>query len=390
MFGSLVQKLQSLSPLTSPTTSPTVSPRPKRKFVFGRANRKRRGIVGGYAKEDLREVQSEPELDYENVEKNSKSERRLFGGERRKASAPPVSSSSNTQYPSISFPTNVRHVNSNGNSSKGLALRDVPSSSPYSIAYSGAIRSQTKEDDQNIYEDVHPVKGPHISVYNISSSAHPSNSINVNINSSKNCRESIPTSVHVSGVSEYCSSRNSDEKASNIYDNCKLCPSAKTTNRGGPKSLPDHRKLSQNNPINYNTNKSHCNNTNIYAPIKISDVAQASESVKSGAQRKYGTVGTPANYLHSDAKTETRKSSLEARKLTPPDYHRTLSSDCYNQQSNPYRVDEPYPLPPTHEDIYDVPARIARKVESRPSRPAPQVSRTVGKMEGLRQVCGFD
>lgn len=75
MFGSLVQKLQSLSPLTSPTTSPTTSPKPKKKFGFGKASRRKKD--SSWWKEEMREVQSEPELDYDTPKK-----------EKRKTSAP--------------------------------------------------------------------------------------------------------------------------------------------------------------------------------------------------------------------------------------------------------------------------------------------------------------
>lgn len=62
MFGSLVQKLQSLSPLASPTTSPSTSPKLRKKLGFGKS-RKRKD--SGFSREDLREVQSEPELEYD-------------------------------------------------------------------------------------------------------------------------------------------------------------------------------------------------------------------------------------------------------------------------------------------------------------------------------------
>lgn len=75
MFGSLVQKLQSLSPLASPTTSPSTSPKLRRKLGFGKS-RKRKD--SGFSREDLREVQSEPELEYDAPSKD-----------RRKISAPP-------------------------------------------------------------------------------------------------------------------------------------------------------------------------------------------------------------------------------------------------------------------------------------------------------------
>lgn len=80
MFGSLVQKLQSLSPLASPTTSPSTSPKLRRKLGFGKS-RKRKD--SGFSREDLREVQSEPELEYDGPTRD-----------RRKTSAPVGPSSS--------------------------------------------------------------------------------------------------------------------------------------------------------------------------------------------------------------------------------------------------------------------------------------------------------
>ncbi|CAL4072682.1 unnamed protein product, partial [Meganyctiphanes norvegica] len=79
MFGQLVQKLQSLSPLASPTTSPTVSPKPRRKLGFGRS-RKRKDKNAFRSREDVREVQSEPELEYDAPRSKSR--------DRRKTSAP--------------------------------------------------------------------------------------------------------------------------------------------------------------------------------------------------------------------------------------------------------------------------------------------------------------
>ncbi|CAL4076587.1 unnamed protein product, partial [Meganyctiphanes norvegica] len=79
MFGQLVQKLQSLSPLASPTTSPTVSPKPRRKLGFGRS-RKRKDKNAFRSREDVREVQSEPELECDNPRSKSR--------DRRKTSAP--------------------------------------------------------------------------------------------------------------------------------------------------------------------------------------------------------------------------------------------------------------------------------------------------------------
>ncbi|XP_037080633.1 uncharacterized protein LOC119101404 [Pollicipes pollicipes] len=59
MFGSLKQKLQSLSPLASPVASPNSSPRPRRRLPFGRGPARRR-----QRRQEYREVQSDPECDY--------------------------------------------------------------------------------------------------------------------------------------------------------------------------------------------------------------------------------------------------------------------------------------------------------------------------------------
>jgi hypothetical protein len=56
MFGTLVQKLQTLSPISSPINSPVSSPKARRKFGGPRWRRQQ-------AREEFREVQSEPELD---------------------------------------------------------------------------------------------------------------------------------------------------------------------------------------------------------------------------------------------------------------------------------------------------------------------------------------
>lgn len=55
MFGNLVQRLQTLSPLTSPVTSPVGSPKSTRKR-YSKSPAHRRSL-----KEEYREVQSEPE-----------------------------------------------------------------------------------------------------------------------------------------------------------------------------------------------------------------------------------------------------------------------------------------------------------------------------------------
>lgn len=56
MFGTLVQKLQTLSPISSPINSPVSSPKARRKFGGPRWRRQQ-------AREEFREVQSEGELD---------------------------------------------------------------------------------------------------------------------------------------------------------------------------------------------------------------------------------------------------------------------------------------------------------------------------------------
>lgn len=56
MFGSLVQKLQTLSPLTSPVTSPASSPKSARRRYSAKSPAHRRSL-----KEEFREVQSDPE-----------------------------------------------------------------------------------------------------------------------------------------------------------------------------------------------------------------------------------------------------------------------------------------------------------------------------------------
>lgn len=59
MFGNLVQKLQTLSPLGSPITSPVSSPKSRRKFGGPKWRRNQN-------REEYREVQSDPEMD-ENI-----------------------------------------------------------------------------------------------------------------------------------------------------------------------------------------------------------------------------------------------------------------------------------------------------------------------------------
>jgi hypothetical protein len=67
MFGSLVQRLQSLSPLGSPVTSPVSSPKASRR---GCSSPRRSSAVRH--KEEYREVQSDPELDEADTGKKSR------------------------------------------------------------------------------------------------------------------------------------------------------------------------------------------------------------------------------------------------------------------------------------------------------------------------------
>jgi hypothetical protein len=62
MFGTLVQRLQSLSPLGSPIASPVSSPKPSRHRYKSPTRGPRRPSVARN-KEQYREVQSDPELD---------------------------------------------------------------------------------------------------------------------------------------------------------------------------------------------------------------------------------------------------------------------------------------------------------------------------------------
>lgn len=62
MFGSIVQRLQSLSPLGSPVTSPVSSPKPSRRR-FKSPTRGPKRHLGARHKEEYREVQSDPEVD---------------------------------------------------------------------------------------------------------------------------------------------------------------------------------------------------------------------------------------------------------------------------------------------------------------------------------------
>ena len=62
MFGSIVQRLQSLSPLGSPVTSPVSSPKPYRRRFKSPTRAPKRHPAARH-KEEYREVQSDPELD---------------------------------------------------------------------------------------------------------------------------------------------------------------------------------------------------------------------------------------------------------------------------------------------------------------------------------------
>lgn len=415
MLGNLVQKLQSLSPLTSPTTSPTVSPRPKRKFGFGRTNRKRR--IGGYAKEDIREVQSEPELDYDNPEK-SKRDKSFFGlTDKRKTSAPSVPFTPNpprgfTITPSSYFPKNNGNASYNGSANNN---GHASSNGYYSSSYSSAIRSNgvpvASGSQSNIYEDVNPRKGPHISVYNISSNPPKSSVISVNIHSNDKNKSRCEFNPHASkvNVSEYssrgpinvsvCQKKNENASSASIYESLKNIDSRKHLQEQ-PKSLPDHTRISRvmaNNKDHrlVNDHQEYLSQTRpkIHPPLQsIPDVRKQGQSSLHGVELRGG--GNHSSHSQEPRKLavyDTRKTSFEPKKSVPPEYHRTLSSDYY-QGTRTYgyinRIDEPYPLPPSpHEDIYDVPSRITRKVESSRNRDRTlHISRTVGKMEGLRQV----
>ena len=161
MFDSIVQKLQSFSPLTSPTTSPTVSPRPtKKKFGFGRSNRKRR--VGGYAKEDIREVQSEPELDYENEKKRSAGFFGMGGADRRKKISAPAATGSHSKASSRGFSVVPGSILPHGpvSLSPSVGIYDCPPS----LKNYPAMSRANGYDNGGIYEDVRKLKAPHISL----------------------------------------------------------------------------------------------------------------------------------------------------------------------------------------------------------------------------------
>ncbi|KAK7000503.1 hypothetical protein SK128_016659 [Halocaridina rubra] len=136
MFGSLVQKLQSLSPLASPTTSPSTSPKLRKKLGFGRS-RKRKDA--GYSREDLREVQSEPELEYDVPKRD-----------RRKTSAPVRVSA--TLATAIPIPVGAGGVAVGGGTNGGFENISI------SVGGGGRIRSMIDEpypvqqDMENIYD----------------------------------------------------------------------------------------------------------------------------------------------------------------------------------------------------------------------------------------------
>lgn len=82
MFGSLVQKLQTLSPLTSPVTSPVSSPKASRKR-YNKSPAQRRSL-----KEEYREVQSDPEDGGDGKKCRSKRKAEKLRGRRTEVSAP--------------------------------------------------------------------------------------------------------------------------------------------------------------------------------------------------------------------------------------------------------------------------------------------------------------
>jgi hypothetical protein len=65
MFGSLVQKLQTLSPIGSPVTSPVSSPKARRRKGGPKWRRQQ-------AREEYREVQSDPETQEESCKPSGK------------------------------------------------------------------------------------------------------------------------------------------------------------------------------------------------------------------------------------------------------------------------------------------------------------------------------
>ncbi|PSN53406.1 hypothetical protein C0J52_21380 [Blattella germanica] len=85
MFGSLVQRLQSLSPLGSPVTSPVSSPKASRRRYKSPTRGPRRPPLGRH-KEEYREVQSDPELDeVETTKKFGRTSRHLLDKRKNKS-----------------------------------------------------------------------------------------------------------------------------------------------------------------------------------------------------------------------------------------------------------------------------------------------------------------
>ncbi|KAJ4439145.1 hypothetical protein ANN_15102 [Periplaneta americana] len=85
MFGNLVQRLQSLSPLGSPVTSPVSSPKTSRRHYKSPKRGPRRPPLGRH-KEEYREVQSDPELDEaDNGKKFGRTSRHLLDKRKNKS-----------------------------------------------------------------------------------------------------------------------------------------------------------------------------------------------------------------------------------------------------------------------------------------------------------------
>ena len=94
MFGSLVQRLQSLSPLGSPVTSPVSSPKARRRYKSPTRGPRRPPL--GRHKEEYREVQSDPELDeIETTKKLGRASRHLLDKRKNKSRA--ARNSNNTE-----------------------------------------------------------------------------------------------------------------------------------------------------------------------------------------------------------------------------------------------------------------------------------------------------
>lgn len=85
MFGTLVQRLQSLSPLGSPITSPVSSPKPSRHRYKSPSKGPRRPPLTRH-KEEYREVQSDPELDeIDTAKKYGRTSRHLLDKRKNKS-----------------------------------------------------------------------------------------------------------------------------------------------------------------------------------------------------------------------------------------------------------------------------------------------------------------